>query len=347
MKNYYITLLLIFTSISTGYSEVQYFSSNAAGRILTAITKDEIDNYTYIAEVEYIGDKTIISIIKEEEKVSKILLLTTDEEKFEEYYQYEYLISKKKIVNKKVVYEEIYDEGKLRESRDIKYNENGCPDNITATDSKGKAFYIENFFYHSKGYLLQIKRVYSNKDVELIVYSYDSEGNIIDAFESFNNKSTFSMYNESKIIKEMQFKDKELTLYQEWNYSNGGIGLLEFDPASGFENQSDFDDNGNLIKFVEKGENFLKITEYYYKGELLISKKMMEPGILKLWNYKYDKDDNILYEEVFRNGTIIKTVDFLTEDKKIEYYYKNGLIFLKISYVDEVRVKQEYILSKD
>ncbi len=335
-----IMLLCMFTFSLFGQT---YFSSDPAGNLYEIISAEEMETMLYSAELDIDGDMQIIRLFRENEQYAKVEKTVKSGGFNETMYQDECRIYKRDYTGGQLISEVFYNDNLISEKRTYSYNNEGYPESVEALDINNEFLYTDKFFYHSGGRLLQVRRTWNDDSFEMISYSYDKSGMLIRIFEHYSDVSTMKLYSDNKFISETNWENDQLKSDNVWSYSAFGSTYVEKDIQTGKEKKYEYDQEGRIVKTVDKVDVFLKITDYTYLKGSLDRMTARSPGLLEEWIYTYDNDNKTKTIDYFRNGEITKKTEYIDDDTMTEKLYKDGNAFLKITFVQGARVKQEYL----
>jgi hypothetical protein len=346
LRKHLLRFIFIYCSLNSMVGAQTFFECTPSGQLKKIIPETELAGYNYYARVEINGTKEKTTMYKNMKEYASLVKTQADDGYSISFFQEDFLISTAFYKDGRITSEQLYDENNLVETRVYTYNKSGFPSSIEAKDAADSFIYTEKYYYHSNNSLLQIIRTYADETTEFIAYTYDKNGNLKQSYESFNTESTLSFFIANQKKDEVHWNNEEKQGIKKWEQQGRFKYLIEQDLLSGKEYRYQYNEANQLLKTVEKLDVFIKITDYEYTSDKLSKKKSRSAGLEENWDYRYDDNGLLVFEEYSKNGEIIKTVEYFEDDRSIENIYRNSKPFLKIEYIDGKRVSQEYLSNE-
>jgi antitoxin component YwqK of YwqJK toxin-antitoxin module len=338
--------LLLQCALSSA-AEAALYRSNAAGMLLEPIPRFRRDESEFVMEVERKGDLEVGRLYQSGKESKRWEIVTSrDGARSEREYDGN-VLSAKRAYNPSgsILWEETYTDGKLSQKSIYEYDE-GLPASIRVQDSKGALVYSERFQLGEHGSLRRVLRTYADGSVSSSWYAAGDAG-LSEERNTVAGVSFIRRYDpKGRVTVIEQLKDGELASRRELTYRGDTDNLLSAMEAVPAENKlisEDYDQDGRLLQQrVSVSDKEVERTDYARskEGRVETARRTSGEGIEE-WRYTYDSSGDVSTEKYFRKGILEKITVYTAKGERYEELYKDGELFLKAYYKDEVKTKEE------
>lgn len=240
---------------------------------------------------------------------------------------------------------------------------------------QSERFYDENRllseirrYYREKGRLKQVKAFDPlGKEIGAIDYRYDAEGRLLgvdlsgvlgsgtagmlssdqgpEASWTQDNQTTVYAYNDQGQIEgRYTMKDSATLSAEKREYSEKGrLESTSLEGSKGSLTQKTiYDKDGRVQETIEgEGENTVH-TKYRYDEKGRISESSKSQGTHRISSkFSYDSDGKLIKTEISLDG-VLQSVRQNLKDSTIEEFYDEGQLFVRASYKDGRKIKDEF-----
>ncbi|MDR1933168.1 MAG: hypothetical protein LBQ57_10160 [Spirochaetales bacterium] len=206
----------------------------------------------------------------------------------------------------------------------------------------------DEYQYLPSGDFRGIKRIYEDGAVYTSVFT--TEKSVLrEEWHSFGNLEILFRYDKQGNLRSSEeYRDGVLVERSGFRYdTEESFRLREkitWDIATGGEIRLEYGEDGNPLResLFEEGSR-VSVTLFTYKDNLLVRKEKRQRSGREEWVYLHDEDKKIVREDYLRDGETetILFYDPQPEYTRVEEYYRNGELFLRLYFSDGEEVKRE------
>jgi antitoxin component YwqK of YwqJK toxin-antitoxin module len=203
--------------------------------------------------------------------------------------------------------------------------------------------YSQNLYRDQQGRLRRIERIMKDGSVQMEGWVYGPEGLV--SRWSKEGDQVDSVFNDrlGNPYLEQRFESQILIYESRKTFRNGRLIEEEIlDPRASEQLLQEFDENGKLIKETlrEMGK-VLVVNSYQYTDDRLLQQTTETPTYKEVSFYTY-QDDALTEIRRTRNGLLHRLIVFLPEDIREESWYDKGELFLKITFQEEEKIREDF-----
>ncbi len=334
-----IILFLIFFSFSGLLPGEEYYRSNSIAMVFENIPSFRLDEFDWVLKVS--GDENL--------EIRTLYFKNSEQERTEysrdginlviNKYRDDQLVSTEKYTGGLITEELLYD-GSDSEEKFLYIWESGKIKKVSYFLSN-EHIYDDIYIKQSNGRLKQIRRIYSESDVQASEYIYSEDKLSLEWYDT-GSKAYLYRYEGDDIYLIENWNSGELVRTISYSTDDQNKLVVEKDLLNGNEIKRFYDQDERLVSEIKYLEEGITKTEFYYNGENLAEKRIASSGIREKYLYFYDESDNLKKEELFAGGILRKVVIYNSGIKTEEHLYKNNNLLLKVFYADGEKTGEEH-----
>lgn len=345
-----IPLLYILLTVAAP-AEERFFRSNQIGMALQEIAWYQRDEHLYILEVrkEEVneGFKEIRRLVHSGEEVKRWELLLDVRGRVREERSYEKEgLSDFRLMDElgRVILEENYDHDKVK-NRALFYYSSAGLSRVEYFNEEGNLLYEDRYRLGAFGELLEVKRV--EPAIPALLFSLtlvQAQGVTYEERRKDRERSYISRYN----------SDGELFCYQVWKDDELEKSLSVIDNER-YSEETDYlnnkkylrhyDDSGRLV--LEEAEYAGEIVErvelFWDEKDRMLQKIRRGNMGIEEWNYRYSNSGKLQSEDYWLKGTLVRKVEYLDEERRLEELFRDNELFMKIYYTYGIKEKEQVL----
>ncbi len=349
MKRAIPLLYILLTVVAP--AEERFFRSNHIGMALQEIAWYQRDEHLYILEVrkEEVneGFKEIRRLVHSGEEAKRWELLLDVRGRVREERSYEKgRLSDFRLMDElgRVMLEENYDHDKVK-NRVLFYYSSAGLSRVEYFNEEGNLLYEDRYRLGAFGELLEVKRV--EPEIPAVLFSLTlvhAQGVTYEERRKDRERSYISRYN----------SDGELFCYQVWKDDELEKSLSVIDNER-YSEETDYlnnkkylrhyDDSGRLVlEEAEYAGEIVERVELFWddKDHLLQKIRRGNMGIEE-WNYRYSNSGELQSEDYWLRGTLVRKVEYLDEERRLEELFRDNELFMKIYYTCGIKEKEQVL----
>lgn len=332
-------------------AEERFFRSNQIGMALQEIAWYQRDEHLYILEVKKEeaneGFKEIRRLIHSGEEVKRWELLSNMRGRVREERIYEKeRLSDFRLMDElgRVILEEKYDHDKAK-SRVLFYYSSAGLSRAEYFDKEGNLLYEDRYRLGTLGELLEVKRV--EPEIPAVSFSLtlvQAQGVIYEERLKDRERSYISRYNsDGKLLSYQVWKDdeleKSLSVIEDGHYSE------ETDYLSNRKYLRHYDDRGRLVlEEAEYSGEIIERVELFWDEKDRMLRKIRRGNMgIEEWNYRYNSSGKLQSEDYWIRGSLVRSVQYLDEEQRLEELFRDGELFMKIYYTSGIKEKEQVL----
>jgi hypothetical protein len=328
-------------------AEASLYRSNAAGMLLEPIPAFRRDESEFVMEVEKKGDLEIRRLFQAGKESRRWETVTaSDGAKTEREYDGGTLAAKRAYAaTGGILWEETYADGKLEQKSIYEYSE-GRLAGVRVQDAKGAHVYTERFQLAERGSLRQVQRANADGSATSSWYAAGDTG-LAEERNTVGGVSYIRRYDAKGRVTVIELmKDGETASRRELSYKGDTdllLSAVETIPAEKKRIDEDYDQDGRLFQQrVSVADKETERTDYARdkEGKVQTARRTSGEGIEE-WRYEYDSSGDVSSEKYFRKGSLEKVTVYTAKGERYEELYKDGELFLRAYYKDEVKTREQ------
>jgi len=345
-----IPLLYILLAVAVP-AEERFFRSNQIGMALQEIAWYQKDEHLYVLEVrkEEVneGFKEIRRLIHSGEEVKRWELLLDVRGRVREERSYgKERLSDFRLMDElgRVILEENYDHDKIN-SRVLFYYSSAGLSRVEYFNEEGNLLYEDRYRLGVFGELLEVKRV--QPEIPAVLFSLtlvqaqgvtheerrkDRERSYISRYNRDGELFCYEVWKEGELEKSLYVKDDE-RYSEETDYLNNKKYLRHYD------------DSGRLVlEEAEYSGEVVERVELFWDEEDRMLRKIRRGNMgIEEWNYRYNSSGKLQSEDYWLRGTLVRKVEYLDEERRLEELFREDELFMKIYYTSGIKEKEQVL----
>jgi hypothetical protein len=332
-------------------AEDRFFRSNQIGMALQEIAWYQRDEHLYILEVKKEevneGFKEIRRLVHSGEEVKRweLLLDVQGRVREERSYEKEYLSDFRLMDDLgRVILEENYDHDKVK-SRMLFYYSGAGLSRVEYFNEEGNLLYEDRYRLGGFGELLEIKRV--EPEIPAVLFSLtlvQTQGVIYEERLKDRERSHISRYNSHGVLFCYEvWKDgkleKSLYVIEDEHYSE------ETDYLNNRKYLRHYDDRDRLVlEEAEYSGEIVERVELFWDEKDRMLRKIRRGNMgIEEWDYRYDSSGKLQSEDYWIRGTLVRRVEYLDEERRLEELFRDDELFMKIYYTSGIKEKEQVL----
>jgi antitoxin component YwqK of YwqJK toxin-antitoxin module len=211
----------------------------------------------------------------------------------------------------------------------------------------------DEYQYLPSGDFRGIKRIYDDGAVYTSIFNLDN-GILRDEWHSFGGLEILFHYDKrGNALYSEEYRDSVLVERSDFRYDmESPFRLREKrirDAASGRETVLEYGEDGNPAReSILEGGVGIEVTLFTYSGNFLVRKEIRRRTNYEEWEYFYNDDKDLVREHQLRGGEMYMSRVYdpqaaggEEEYSRIDEYFRNGEVFLRLYFKDGEEVKRE------
>jgi len=345
-----IPLLYILLTVTLP-AEERFFRSNQIGMALQEIAWYRKDEHLYILEVrkeeanEGFNEIRRLMHSGEEVKRWELLLDVRGGVREERIYEKERL-SDFRLMDElgRVILEENYDHDKVK-SRLLYYYSSAGLSRVEYFNEEGNLLYEDRYRIGAFGELLEVKRV--KPEIPAVLFSLtlvqvqgvtyeerlkDRERSYVSRYNSEGELFCYEVWKEGEL-------EKSLYIIEDEHYSE------ETDYLNNRKYLRHYDDSGRLVlEEAEYSGEIVERVELFWDEKDRMLRKIRRGNIgIEEWNYRYNSSEKLQSEDYWLRGTLVRRVEYLDEERRLEELFREDELFMKIYYTSGIKEKEQVL----
>jgi len=321
------------------------FRSNPMGQALEPIDRVRMDEFPYTVIETDIPSGRRSTLFHEGKEVKRWDYLRDREGRREErYYEKGVLIRVTVYQGLTPVQEEEYRDGVLLQSVEYRYA-SGLIVSTVYRDSQGTLLYTDSFERDSNGRLRRVTRSFKAGETHASSFRY-SGSSLYEEWCDFGSYGVLLRYRNSLLTAEETWRRDRILESTEYRYADGirvSSSYRNFETGSSVE--TEYDADSLPVHSLEMDREGRRVETFFRNaGGYLAEKTVRQPGSTERWWYIRTASGNLVSEEYWKNGVLVKITEYRTEGDYTETYYKRGMPFLRIFYTDGTAVGEEPVM---
>lgn len=342
-----VCALFFFIPFFPGAEEI--FKSNSIGMTLEKISEYRRDNFEYVAVLDRKeSGESVKTLYKNGEEHKRWIIDEVNGEKIETLYEEGNLTEQTVYLPNGNIKERTryIDDETIEEQESYVYS-GGELDHIVVRDGEGEELYTIRYEKGKYGRLRRMVRVYPEKTTESI-YTYGA-GNVSSEWHGKGNEGDMFRFGKDQQVKAFEYwEGMDKVSVTEYRYSEGSREYsVSVDYLSKIVTKTWYDKNGLALRELKETEDALvSETDFIYDDEEnLIEKTLRRPGVREKWEYSYNGGDEVKTEIYYKNGTLVSEINYVNDSEYIEYLYRRGKRFIKITYENDIKTEETLLID--
>jgi hypothetical protein len=324
----------------------RYFRSNELGMALEEIGWYRTDEASYVLEVRTEPDREVRVLLHDRVEIRRWERSRRQARVYEAG-----LLSEVELLDSRGRTAELreYREGALMRRTAFTYPR---PSEVVATsfDAEGRTEFTERTLLTAQGSLRNVRRESPGGEGSQFSLSMAAD-RLLEERAAADEHSLVKRYDSrGRLSEQERWAGDKLVERETLQYRGEGRTLersVTREAAAGRTVTRSYDDKGREESvLVEQSGKIVEelVHERDGEGRVVRTTKRAAEG-LEQWSYAYGTDGELVREEFRRRGSLERVTLFESEGRRIEELFRRGELFLRVTYQDGEKVREEFFLE--
>ena len=345
MRRWLLAAALVLCS-ACAFADTQYYRSNDFGMLLERIPSYLKDQNEWVLQIQRDGGSEVRRLLQDGKEKHRWETTSGGKQRVErELVAGELVAVRIYSLTGELTDEEQYDKSGLTQKTRYTYG-GGRLARTQAFDPDGALKWTEDYLYATNGSLREVRKTPATGSPSVSRFVSGPSG-VSEERDSANGTVRVVRYDRlGRPIERVLSNADGVSATEDLTYRGDSDTLSDSVEELSQQKQTvsrSFDDKGRLLTETTKaGPAVVEQVTYVRddKGDVITKRRVSSAG-QEVWNYTLAADGSVAKEQYLRRGVLQKITLYGTGATRTEELYQDGLLFLKVFYEGDNRVKEE------